>query len=65
MVRRIRLTFWSVLGRLHDRLHEMMDRRNLEFWTAHYDEPFLDTTVADYDDRINDRIKPSDTGDTL
>ena len=34
MVGRIRLIFWSVLDRLHVRLHEMMDRRNLEHWTA-------------------------------
>ena len=55
MVGRIRLIFWQLAARVHDRLHEIMDRRNLEFWTAQDTatgmvEPFLsaDTTVTYY-----------------
>ena len=37
MVRRIRLTisglFWLAAAKVHDRLHEIMDRHNLEAWS--------------------------------
>ena len=48
MVRRIRLTFWRVLDRVHVRLHEMMDRRNLDFYTYKNDPDNWDFTVPSY-----------------
>jgi hypothetical protein len=56
MARSLLLIVLGFLDRLHVRLHELMDRRNLEHWTATEPTTFdvvgsADTTVTYYDDR--------------
>jgi hypothetical protein len=48
MVRRWRLIFWALVEGFHTRLHERMDRRNLEFYTFKDDPDNWDYTDRTY-----------------